>query len=74
VEKSPSARDARHGGTRVATIIFTSTQRRLSVRGPCLDGDVQHVVTALETFGRACPRFVLDMTQTDPGALGREEV
>jgi anti-anti-sigma regulatory factor len=46
----------------MATIIFSATQQRLSVRGPCLNRDFHHLLSALETFGQGCPQLVLDIT------------
>jgi hypothetical protein len=47
----------------VATIIFTATHQRVTVTGPCLDGDLTHLVDAVAAFGRTCPRLVLDVTR-----------
>ena len=49
------------GGVEMAVIIFTGTQRRLAVRGPCLEADRSHVVDALEAFGRSTPALILDL-------------
>src|SRR3954470_24615511 len=50
------------GGCVVTTTIFSASQQRLSVRGPYLDQDLHDVLTALETFGRGCPRLLLEVT------------
>jgi hypothetical protein len=47
----------------VATIVFSSSDQRLTVRGPYLDDDLTHLIDALEAFGRTCPRLVLDVTR-----------
>src|SRR3954452_13366832 len=46
----------------MATIIFSAAQPRLSVRGPWLDRDLQHLLTALETFRHSCPQLVREIT------------
>jgi hypothetical protein len=53
----------------MATIIFTATQQRLTVRGPCPESELSHLVGALEAFGRTCPRLVLDVTHV--GVMSR---
>jgi len=45
----------------MAVIIFTASQQRLEVRGPCLEADQRHLVDALEAFGRTTPALVLDL-------------
>jgi|tagenome__1003787_1003787.scaffolds.fasta_scaffold17889666_1 hypothetical protein len=45
----------------MAVIIFTTTQKRLAVRGSCLDSDLRHVVDALEAFGRTTSDLILDL-------------
>jgi hypothetical protein len=46
----------------MATIILSAAQQRLSGRGPWLDRDLHHLLTALETFRHSCPQIVLDIT------------
>ena len=47
----------------MATIVFTSAQQRLTVRGPCHAADLDQLVDALEAFGRTSSKLVLDVSR-----------
>jgi hypothetical protein len=47
----------------MATVIFTGAQGRMTVRGSCLASDLDHLVGALEAFGRTSPNLILDVSR-----------
>jgi hypothetical protein len=52
-----------HSGARMVAIIFTGGQERLTVRGPCLEPDLGHLIGALEAFARTSPNLILDVSR-----------